>query len=186
MDPRSALTKLGFGVLAFNSGLAIRNSWGDADAASVASVAFVFAADAALLLLFLCLRRFERAGGGAARNIKAAVWALTALLTSMFASRVAPLMPPAVAAVVWVMAVERARGGDGGAARDNMAGTYSALANVGFAVVNCNMALDAYDGRRDALSASLVLMCYAVLVIVASLFVRAFARAHGDGQGQGY
>ncbi|CAL5045916.1 unnamed protein product [Urochloa decumbens] len=105
----SALTKLGIGALAFNSGLAIYKSWGDAG-----SVAFVLAADAALALLFLCLREFERARGGAAatnRNIKAAVWALTTLLTAMFASRVAPLMPPVVAAVVWVMAVATAGGG---------------------------------------------------------------------------
>ncbi|CAN6208715.1 unnamed protein product [Urochloa humidicola] len=54
----SALAKLGFGALAFNSGLAVYNSWGDA-----ASVAFVLVADSALALLFLCLRRFERARG---------------------------------------------------------------------------------------------------------------------------
>ncbi|CAL5045884.1 unnamed protein product [Urochloa decumbens] len=88
-----------FGALAFNSGLAIYKSWGDA-----VSIAFVLAADAALALLFLCLCEFERARGGAAarnRNIKAAVWALTTPLTAMFASRVAPLMPPVVAAIVW-------------------------------------------------------------------------------------
>ncbi|CAN6172508.1 unnamed protein product [Urochloa humidicola] len=104
----STLAKLGFGALAFNSGLAIYKS-GDA-----ASVTFVLIADAALALLFLCLREFERARGGAAartRNIKLAVWALTTLLTGMFASRVAPLMPPAVAAVVWVMAVATTGGG---------------------------------------------------------------------------
>ncbi|CAN6215124.1 unnamed protein product [Urochloa humidicola] len=66
MDRRSAQTKIGFAVLAFNSALAIGRSWGDAG-----SVAFVLAADAALALIFLCLREFERAGGGdgvAARN----------------------------------------------------------------------------------------------------------------------
>nr|CAB3466989.1 unnamed protein product [Digitaria exilis] len=52
--------------------------------------------------LCLCLRRFERAGGG--RSTKAAVWALTTLLTAMFASRVAPLMPQAVAAIIWALA----------------------------------------------------------------------------------
>ncbi|CAL5050987.1 unnamed protein product [Urochloa decumbens] len=104
MDGQSALTKIVFVVLGFNSLLAIRNSWGDAG-----SVAFVLAADAALALLFVCLRRFERDGGG--RNTKAAVWALTTLLTAMFASRVAPLMPPAVATVVWAMAVATAAGG---------------------------------------------------------------------------
>jgi len=39
------------------------------------------------------------------------VWALTTLLTVMFASRVAPLMPPAVGAVVWAMAAATAAGG---------------------------------------------------------------------------
>ncbi|WVZ82545.1 hypothetical protein U9M48_029799 [Paspalum notatum var. saurae] len=107
----SALTKLGLGALAFNSALAFYNSWGDA-----ASVAFVLLADAALLLLFLCLRQFERAaaGRGVIRDtgkIKAAVWALTTLLTAMFASRVAPLMTPAVAALVWAMAVATAAAG---------------------------------------------------------------------------
>ncbi|WVZ82574.1 hypothetical protein U9M48_029828 [Paspalum notatum var. saurae] len=99
-----ALTSwLGFGALACNSGLSIYSSWGDAS-----SVALVLAADAALLLLFLCLREFERNGrgrrGGGTRS-RATVWALTTLLTAMFASRVAPLMPPAVDAVVWAMAV---------------------------------------------------------------------------------
>ncbi|CAN6208731.1 unnamed protein product [Urochloa humidicola] len=102
------MTTIGFAVLAFNSALAIYNSWGDA-----ASVAFVLGTDSLLVLLFLCLRKFERdrGGEGRGRRIKAAVWALTTLLTAMFASRVAPLMPPAVAAVVWAMAVATAAAG---------------------------------------------------------------------------
>ena len=106
MDGQPALTKIvGLAVLAVNSALAIRHSWGDAG-----SVAFVLAADAALVVLFLSLRRFERAGGGG-RRARAAVWALTTLLAAMFASRVAPLMPPAAGAVVWAMAVATAAGG---------------------------------------------------------------------------
>ncbi|XP_066378432.1 uncharacterized protein [Miscanthus floridulus] len=101
------LIKLGFGVLACNSGLAIYNSWGDAT-----SISFVLLADAALVLLFLCLREFERGGRGREdAKMKAAVWALTTLLTAMFASRVTPVMPPAVGAVVWVMAVAMTAGG---------------------------------------------------------------------------
>ncbi|WVZ82549.1 hypothetical protein U9M48_029803 [Paspalum notatum var. saurae] len=105
-----ALTKMGFVVLACSSGLAVYSSWGNAG-----SVAFVLLADTALLLLFLCLRQFERAAAGRAERdtgkIKAAVWALMTLLTSMFASRVAPLMPPAVGAVVWAMARATAAAG---------------------------------------------------------------------------
>jgi hypothetical protein len=59
----------------------------------------VLAANAALALLFLCLRELEQqqAVRGRGRNVeyvvKAAVWALTTLLMAMFAARVAPLMP---------------------------------------------------------------------------------------------
>ncbi|CAN6215114.1 unnamed protein product [Urochloa humidicola] len=92
--PSLATKVIGFAVLACNSALAIRNSWGDA-----ASVTFVLAADVTLVMLFLCLARYERTGGD--RNTKAAVWTLTTLLTAMFASRVAPV----IGAVVWAMAV---------------------------------------------------------------------------------
>ncbi|TVU12628.1 hypothetical protein EJB05_46279, partial [Eragrostis curvula] len=106
LDRQSALTKISSCVLMCNSVLAIYNSWGDAG-----SVAFVLITDAALLLLFLCLREFERAGRGRSRNIKAAVWILTTLLTVMFTSRVAPLIPRVVAVVVWAMAATTATGG---------------------------------------------------------------------------
>jgi hypothetical protein len=98
MDRRySGLTKLGFGVLACNSALAVCKSWGDAS-----SVAFVLVADAAFVLLFVCLRELEhRRGRAGSGRIKAAVWALSTLLTAMFASRVALLMPPVVGALVW-------------------------------------------------------------------------------------
>ncbi|CAN6208743.1 unnamed protein product [Urochloa humidicola] len=103
----SALTVIASIVLAFNSSLAVYNSWGDAS-----SVAFVLVADAVLLLLFLCLQEFERARDGVGRGrIKGAMWALTTLLTAMFASRVAPLMPPMVEAAVWLMAVATVAGG---------------------------------------------------------------------------
>jgi hypothetical protein len=72
---------------------------------------FVLTADAALVLLFLCLRQFEQGARGRDTKIRAAVWALTTLLTVMFASRVAPLIPPPVGAVVWFMAVATAAGG---------------------------------------------------------------------------
>nr|CAB3469496.1 unnamed protein product [Digitaria exilis] len=83
---------LGFAVLACNSVLAIHKSCGDAG-----SVAFLLAADAALVLLFLCLREVD-CGRGGGKTIQAAVWLLTTVLTAMFAATVAALMPPAVAA----------------------------------------------------------------------------------------
>jgi hypothetical protein len=182
----STLTKLGLGALTFNSALAIYNSWGDAG-----SVGFVLAADAALVLLFLCLRAFEQgARGGRDAKVKAAVWALTTLLTAMFASRVAPLMPPAVGVLVFICLrdVDHVRGGEGGHGI-NTDGQYYALAKVGFAVLTCNSAVEAYDTRRDPGSAAFMLVSYANLVILIGLFLRAFARGHagehGQGQGQG-
>ncbi|WVZ82571.1 hypothetical protein U9M48_029825 [Paspalum notatum var. saurae] len=70
MDDRRApiLATLGLGTLAFNSALAVYNSWGD-----TGSVVFVLAADAALLLLFLCLRRLEGQAGELDVWTKAAV-----------------------------------------------------------------------------------------------------------------
>jgi hypothetical protein len=96
----SGLTKVAMGVLTFNSVLAVYNSWGDAN-----SVLFVLAADAILVLLFLCLRELElerAAGRGRVVRTRAAVWTLTTLLSAMFASQDAsgaglpasPLNPP--------------------------------------------------------------------------------------------
>ena len=114
MDRRGAgpslLAKLGVGALTCNSALAAYRSRRDP-----ASLAFVAAAYAALLLLLRSLRGLERAppaGRGRGRGrAKAAVWALSTLLTAMFASRVAPLVPPAVGVAVWVMAVATAGAG---------------------------------------------------------------------------
>uniref|UniRef100_A0A0E0L7S0 Uncharacterized protein n=1 Tax=Oryza punctata TaxID=4537 RepID=A0A0E0L7S0_ORYPU len=102
----SLLTKVGFGALTCNSLLAIYRSQGD-----LASVAFVVGAYAALLLLFYFLGKFERARPEERGRVKAAVWSLTTLLTAMFASRVAPLMPPLVAAGVWIMGAATVVGG---------------------------------------------------------------------------
>ncbi|CAN6215135.1 unnamed protein product [Urochloa humidicola] len=104
---RSFLTVLGLGFLTCNSVLAAYRSRGDPG-----SLAFVLAAYAALLLLLYFLRRLERAGPAGHRGrSKAAVWVLSSLLTVMFASRVAPLMPPPVGVAVWAMAVATAAGG---------------------------------------------------------------------------
>ncbi|CAD6343163.1 unnamed protein product [Miscanthus lutarioriparius] len=92
------LTKLGFAALTGNSALAIYRSRDDPRA-----VAFVAGAYGGIALLFHFLRRFERGEGDGGRT-RAAVWVLTTLLTAMFASRVAPLMPPTVGLFVYLMA----------------------------------------------------------------------------------
>ncbi|KAF0910770.1 hypothetical protein E2562_004748 [Oryza meyeriana var. granulata] len=111
MDPngRSAwISTAGFGILTVNSGLAIYRSRGDAGA-----VVFVLGSYAALLLLFHCLSAFERAppGSAARERLKRTVWALSTFVTAMFAWKVAALMPPPVAAVVWGLAVATSIGG---------------------------------------------------------------------------
>ncbi|KAF8697620.1 hypothetical protein HU200_035808 [Digitaria exilis] len=107
-DGPSLLTKLGVGVLTFNSAAAAYRSRGDPS-----SLAFVVTAYLALLLLLHSLRRFERAppAGRGRGRAKATVWVLTTLLTVMFAAKVAPLMPPPVAAAVWAAAAATAGGG---------------------------------------------------------------------------
>ncbi|CAN6172481.1 unnamed protein product [Urochloa humidicola] len=99
------LLKLGLAALTCNSAFALYRSRDDPR-----SAAFVAGAYGALLLLGYFLRRFER-GEGDRRGTKAAVWLLTTLLTAMFASRVATLMPPAVGSVVYLMAVATAGAG---------------------------------------------------------------------------
>ncbi|CAN6163629.1 unnamed protein product [Urochloa humidicola] len=104
----SWLTALGFGFLTFNSGMAIHRSNGDRG-----SVMFVGASYLDLVLLFVCLRLFERTPRDSPRRewLKAAVWALTTLLTVMFSHKVAAIMPPPVALVVWAMAFITIGGG---------------------------------------------------------------------------
>jgi hypothetical protein len=91
------------GVLTVNSGLAIYRARGD-----VASVLFVAASYLLLLLLFACLRAYERAAPGslARERARRAVWPLTTLLTLSFAWKVAAVMPSAAAAaVVWGLVI---------------------------------------------------------------------------------
>jgi len=104
----SWLTALGFAFLTFNSGMAIYRSDGDRGA-----VAFVVASYLDLVLLFACLRIFERTPRESPRRgvLKACVWGLTTLLTVMFSHKVAAIMPPLVALVVWAMAFATIGGG---------------------------------------------------------------------------
>ncbi|KAF8697617.1 hypothetical protein HU200_035805 [Digitaria exilis] len=93
----SFLTKLGLAVLTCSAALALCRSSRD----DPSSAAFVAGAYGAVVLLGFFLRRFERAVEGEdRRKTKAAVWALTMLLTAMFASRVATLMPSVAGSVV--------------------------------------------------------------------------------------
>ena len=104
----SWLTALGFTFLTFNSGMAIYRSEGDPG-----SVAFVVVSYLDLVLLFLCLRLFEKAPRDSPRRewLKVFVWGLTTLLTVMFSHKVAAIMPPLVAVVVWAMAFATIGGG---------------------------------------------------------------------------
>ncbi|CAD6340279.1 unnamed protein product [Miscanthus lutarioriparius] len=99
----------GLGVLTVNSGLAIYRARGD-----VASALFVAASYLLLLLLFACLRAYERAAPGspAWERARRTAWPVTALLTLAFAWKVAAVMPSHVAAgVVWGLAVATTAGG---------------------------------------------------------------------------
>ncbi|WVZ82569.1 hypothetical protein U9M48_029823 [Paspalum notatum var. saurae] len=106
--PNPLLTKLALGALTCSSLVAAHRSWASGDPGALAFVALAYAA---LLLLLHFLRRFERAPPEGRGRAKAAVWALSTLLTAMFAARVGPLMPPPVGVAVWAMAATTAGGG---------------------------------------------------------------------------
>ncbi|RLN13675.1 hypothetical protein C2845_PM09G16920 [Panicum miliaceum] len=104
----SWLTALGFAFLTFNSGMAIYRSQRDPG-----SVAFVVVSHLDLVLLFACLRIFERTPRESPRRkwLKACVWGLTTMLTVMFSHKVTAIMPPLVALVDWTMAFTTIGGG---------------------------------------------------------------------------
>ena len=90
-----------------------------AAAGDAGTTAFVAASYSTLLLLFRRLRAYERlplpggdAGGERRVRLRREVWALSTLLTVMFAWKVSAAMPswPAAAAV-WAMAVLTVAGG---------------------------------------------------------------------------
>uniref|UniRef100_A0A0E0E361 Uncharacterized protein n=1 Tax=Oryza meridionalis TaxID=40149 RepID=A0A0E0E361_9ORYZ len=97
----SWLTLLGFVLLTFNSGMAIYRSDGDKYA-----VAFVGFSYIDLVLLFICLRLYEKAepNSSARGNLKAAVWVLTTLLTVVLSYKVVAIMPVPVQVLVWAIA----------------------------------------------------------------------------------
>lgn len=102
------LTLLGFLFLTFNSGMAIYRSLGDATA-----ILFVCFSYGDLVLLFACLRTYERAPAGSSTRwwLKIAIWVLTTMLTMAFSYKVAAVMPPPVAVGVWLMAFATVAGG---------------------------------------------------------------------------
>ncbi|XP_066364458.1 uncharacterized protein [Miscanthus floridulus] len=70
-------------------------------------LAFVAAAASLLAALLACLRRAERfapdSPAAERRRVQAAVWALSTALSCAFAYRVAAVMPPPLAVLVWCM-----------------------------------------------------------------------------------
>lgn len=104
----SLLTAAGFAFLTINSAMAVYRSHVDRG-----TVAFVVFSYLDLLLLFYCLRQYESAEHGSQlrERLKVAVWSLTTALTLLFSFKVAAIMPPAVAVVVWLMAFGTVAGG---------------------------------------------------------------------------
>jgi hypothetical protein len=104
----SRLTVLGFAFLTFNSGMAIYRSESDLGTATSVAASYVD-----LALLFVCLRLLKRAPQDSPRRqwLKACVWVLATLLTFVFSQKVAAVMPPVVAVVVWAMAFATICGG---------------------------------------------------------------------------
>uniref|UniRef100_A0A0D9UXL9 Uncharacterized protein n=1 Tax=Leersia perrieri TaxID=77586 RepID=A0A0D9UXL9_9ORYZ len=87
-------------------------------AGNPSDLAFVAAAYTILGLLLYCVGSFEALAADASPDAAAArermrppVWALSAALTALFTSRVAPMMPPPLDAVVVGMAVAVTVGG---------------------------------------------------------------------------
>ncbi|KAF0913010.1 hypothetical protein E2562_019803 [Oryza meyeriana var. granulata] len=104
----SLLTLIGFLFLTFNSVMALYRS--DRDIPTIAFVVFSYVD---LVLLFYCLRLFERTPPESPRrhHIKTAVWLLTAMLTAVFSYKVAAIMPFPVKVLVWAMAGATVLGG---------------------------------------------------------------------------
>lgn len=97
----SLLTVVGFSFLTFNSGMAVYRSEGD-----LAAISFVGFSYLDLVLLFFCLRWYERTPAESPRreHLKMAVWLLTTMLTAAFSYKVAAVMPFPLQVLVWAMA----------------------------------------------------------------------------------
>nr|CAB3446106.1 unnamed protein product [Digitaria exilis] len=104
----SFLTGVGFVFLTFNSFMAVYRSNGD-----LGAIFFVVFSYLDLVLLFYCLRCYERTPLESPRreHLKMAVWLLTTLLTTAFSYKVAAIMPFPVQVLVWTMAGATVLGG---------------------------------------------------------------------------
>jgi hypothetical protein len=104
----SLLTLIGFGFLTFNSVMAVYRSNGDLSAISFVGFSYLD-----LVLLFYCLRLYERTPPESTRreHLKMAVWLLTTMLTAAFSYKVAAIMPFPVQVLVWTMAGATVLGG---------------------------------------------------------------------------
>ncbi|CAL5059467.1 unnamed protein product [Urochloa decumbens] len=104
----SLLTLMGFAFLTFNSGMAVYRSNGDLSAISFVGFSYLD-----LVLLFYCLRRYEKTPPESPlrEHLKMAVWLLTTMLTAAFSYKVAAIMPFPVQVLVWAMAIATILGG---------------------------------------------------------------------------
>jgi hypothetical protein len=102
------LMLISFIFLTFNSGMAVYKSNGD-----LVAISFVGFSYLDLVLLFFCLRLYERAPPESARreHLKMAVWLLTTMLTAAFSYKVAATMLFPVQVLVWTMAGATVLGG---------------------------------------------------------------------------
>jgi hypothetical protein len=95
------LTLIAFIFLTFNSAMAVYKSNGN-----LSAIAFVGFSYLDLVMLFYCLRLYERTPPESPRrgHLKMAVWLLTTMLTAAFSYKVAAIMPFPVQVLVWNMA----------------------------------------------------------------------------------
>ncbi|KAF0910767.1 hypothetical protein E2562_004745 [Oryza meyeriana var. granulata] len=102
----AGLVRAGLVVLTLTSGVAIYRAAGD-----VGSIAFVATSYAMLPLLFHYLRAYELVDAAERERLRRKVWCLCTALTTLFAWKVAGVMPPAAAVAVWLLAVATSAGG---------------------------------------------------------------------------
>lgn len=80
---------------------------------SLAALGFVVFSYMDLVLLFLCLRRFEKAlpGSPTRERLKVTIWVLTALLICVYSYKIAAIMTQTVRTLVWAIAAITELGG---------------------------------------------------------------------------